>query len=87
MNDCIFCKIIHGEIPSYKVYEDDDCIAVLDVMPRSKGMCLVIPKKHYIFFDEDFDTSSKVLNAALIVGEKVKQALEPLTLLDISSFV
>lgn len=80
MDDCIFCKIVKGEIPSYKVYEDEDCVAFLDVMPRSKGMCLVVPKKHYIFFDEDFDTSSKIFNAALIVGEKIKKSLEPLTI-------
>ncbi len=79
MDECIFCKIVKGEIPSYKVYEDEDCVAVLDVMPRSKGMCLVLPKKHYIFFDEDFDTSSRIFNAALIVGEKIKKSLEPLT--------
>ncbi len=79
MDECVFCKIIKGEIPSHKVYEDDDCVAFLDVMPRSKGMCLVVPKKHYVFFDDDFDTSSKVFDAALIVGEKIKKSLEPLT--------
>jgi len=79
MNECIFCKIIQGEIPSHKVYEDDDCVAFLDIMPRSKGMTIVVPKKHYMFFDDDFDTSSKVFNAALIVAEKIKKALEPLT--------
>jgi histidine triad (HIT) family protein len=78
MNDCIFCKIINGEIPSHKVYEDEDCVAFLDVMPRSKGMCLVVPKKHYNSFDDDFDTSSRVFDAALIVGEKIKRSLEPL---------
>ncbi|NCS71045.1 MAG: HIT domain-containing protein, partial [Candidatus Aenigmarchaeota archaeon] len=76
MNDCIFCKIINGEIPSFKVYEDENCVAFLDVMPRSKGMCLVVPKKHYVFFDEDFNTSSKLFDAALIVGEKLKKSLE-----------
>ncbi|OIN86557.1 MAG: hypothetical protein AUJ50_03665 [Candidatus Aenigmarchaeota archaeon CG1_02_38_14] len=79
MNDCIFCKIINGEIPSFKVYEDENCVAFLDVMPRSKGMCLVVPKKHYVFFDEDFNTSSKLFDVALIVGEKLKKSLEPLT--------
>jgi len=80
MDECIFCKIIKGEIPSHKVYEDDNCVAFLDVMPRSKGMCLVVPKKHYVFFDDDFDTSSKVFDAALIVGEKIKKSLKPLTI-------
>jgi len=44
---CIFCKIIKGEIPSAKVYEDNSTIAFLDIMPANKGHCLVIPKKHY----------------------------------------
>lgn len=44
---CIFCKILSGEIPSKKVYEDDICVAVLDVNPASKGHLLLIPKEHY----------------------------------------
>lgn len=47
MKNCIFCKIVKGEIPSYKVYEDDDFLAFLDVNPQSPGHCQVIPKKHY----------------------------------------
>ncbi|MEK7653329.1 MAG: HIT family protein [Patescibacteria group bacterium] len=45
--DCIFCKIVAGEIPSYKVYEDEDILAFLDVAPINPGHTLVIPKKHY----------------------------------------
>lgn len=44
--DCVFCKIIDGEIPSQKVYEDENMIAILDANPVSKGHTLVIPKKH-----------------------------------------
>jgi len=44
--DCIFCKIIDGEIPSHKVYEDENMIAILDANPVSKGHTLVIPKEH-----------------------------------------
>ncbi|HFC36227.1 MAG TPA: HIT domain-containing protein [Candidatus Moranbacteria bacterium] len=47
MKDCIFCKIVSGEIPSYKVYEDDKFMAFLDVRPLNLGHTLVIPKKHY----------------------------------------
>lgn len=46
MEDCIFCKIAKGEIPSYKVYEDDNFLAFLDINPFSKGHTLIIPKKH-----------------------------------------
>ena len=45
--DCIFCKIMSGEIPSYTIYEDDIVKVFLDVNPISKGHSLVVPKKHY----------------------------------------
>ena len=44
--DCIFCKIVNGEIPSYKVYEDDKIMAFLDVNPYAPGHTLIIPKEH-----------------------------------------
>lgn len=43
---CIFCKIVKGEIPSYKVYEDDNFLAFLDINPQSPGHTQIIPKKH-----------------------------------------
>ena len=46
MADCIFCKIILGEIPSYTVYQNDDTLAFLDINPNTRGHTLVIPKKH-----------------------------------------
>ena len=46
MDDCIFCKIVRGEIPSSKIYEDDDVMVFLDIMPMMKGHTLVIPKTH-----------------------------------------
>ncbi len=46
MNDCIFCKIIVGEIPSHKVYEDDQVLAFLDIKPLNPGHTLVVPKRH-----------------------------------------
>ena len=46
--DCVFCKIIKGEIPSYKIYEDDDVLAFLDINPVSPGHTLIIPKKHIL---------------------------------------
>jgi histidine triad (HIT) family protein len=45
--DCIFCKIVAGEIPAYKVYEDGEYLAFLDIHPQSPGHVQVIPKKHY----------------------------------------
>ncbi len=46
MSNCIFCKIIRGEIPAYKVYEDENFFAFLDINPQSPGHVQVIPKKH-----------------------------------------
>ncbi len=48
---CIFCKIVAGEIPAYKLYEDDHVLAFLDVGPLSRGHSLVIPKGHYPTLD------------------------------------
>ena len=61
MDDCIFCKIIKGEIPSYTIYEDDDVKVFMDISPISKGHSLVIPKKHYTnILDIDKETLSKM---------------------------
>jgi len=74
MDDCIFCKIIKGEIPSYKIYEDESHYAFLDIYPNTKGMTLVIPKKHhdsYLFKMNDNDYSN-----LLLVSKKVGKILE-----------
>ncbi len=49
---CIFCEIISGKIPSIKVYEDQEIIAIMEIMPASKGHLLVLPKQHYQFIQE-----------------------------------
>jgi len=71
MEDCIFCKIIKGEIPSYKVYEDDFVYAFLDANPLVEGHTLVIPKKHQkdIFEVDDF---SKIMSAVKIITQKMR---------------
>ena len=67
--DCIFCQIISGDIPSYKVYEDDDFFAFLDIRPLNPGHTLVIPKKHYRWvwdaekIGEYFELVKKIANA------------------------
>ena len=47
VDDCLFCKIGRGEIPSHTLYEDENVKVFLDIFPVSKGHCLVIPKRHY----------------------------------------
>ena len=65
MDDCIFCKIVRGEIPSEKVYEDDHVLAFLDITPVNKGHTLVIPKTHieniYGFPDDTLEAVMKVV--------------------------
>ncbi|MDO4963146.1 MAG: HIT domain-containing protein [bacterium] len=71
--DCLFCKIINGDIPSYKIYEDDYTIAFLDINPDSDGHTLIIPKKHFKDLDDiDIDT----LNYINLSSKKVKKILE-----------
>lgn len=52
MNECLFCKIVSGEIPSTKVYEDEHCIAFNDIDPKAPTHILLIPKKHYAAIHE-----------------------------------
>lgn len=61
MENCIFCKIVAGEIPSYKVYEDKQTFAFLDIHPINPGHILVIPKKH----EPDFYNLENEINRAL----------------------
>jgi histidine triad (HIT) family protein len=69
MDDCIFCKIVKGEIPSYKVYEDDNYFAFLDINPLNQGHTLVIPKEHmrWVWDSKDIGTymeaTQKIANA------------------------
>lgn len=63
MQDCIFCKIVSGEIPSHKVYEDDDVLAFLDINPVNPGHTLVIPKEHHNdVLDMPLELGSKLMN-------------------------
>ena len=52
MSDCIFCKIITGEISSLKVYENEDVLAILDIAPVNHGHTLIFPKKHFANLEE-----------------------------------
>jgi len=74
--DCIFCKIIDGEVPSHKVYEDENVYAFLDAEPVSKGHTLVIPKKHVETVHEA-EEMSYMWEAIVKVANSVKSAFEP----------
>ena len=70
MDECIFCKIVSGEIPCYKVYEDDDVLAFLDISQTTPGHTLVVSKKHYknlLYVPKDI--LAKVMGAAQRVAQ------------------
>ena len=74
--NCIFCKIANGEIPSTTLYEDEDFRVILDLGPATRGHALLLPKEHYKnLFELDDETASKVLGIAKKVGAKMVKAL------------
>jgi len=72
--DCIFCKIVKGEMPCHKIYEDNDFIAILDINPNTKGVTLVLTKKHYPSYA--FDMPDDVYKNLLLVTKKVAKTLD-----------
>lgn len=70
---CVFCKIIDGEIPSYKLYEDNDFLAILDISQATIGHTLVIPKKH---FENIFELDSMSCEKIFLIVKKVADALK-----------
>ena len=73
MENCIFCKIIAGEIPSATVYEDDDVKAILDVNPAARGHVIVLPKKHA---SDVFSIPDEDLSKAICVAKKIAIAVK-----------
>ena len=67
-NDCIFCKIAAGEIPSATLYEDDDFRVILDLGPASKGHALILPKEH---FRNLYDIDEEVAAKAMVLAKKM----------------
>lgn len=76
-NNCIFCKIIKGEIPSSKVYEDENFLAFLDIRPITFGHTLVIPKKHRRnALDSEDDLNAEMYRLATRLAKVVKKAFD-----------
>lgn len=76
--DNIFAKIIRGEVPCFKVYEDNSTIAFLDIMPQAEGHTLVIPKEHAeTIFDLSPDSAAALITTTQKVAAAVKQVTKP----------
>ncbi len=80
MDSCLFCKIVSGDIPCYKVWEDEQFLAFLDIHPIKEGHTLVIPKIHspYLFEMNEAEYSA-IWNAAKTVSAKLKKTFKPKT--------
>ena len=77
MHDCIFCKIVVGEIPSEKVYEDETTVAFLDISPVTKGHVLVVTKKHFKdFLETPVEELEKCVKTIKKIAPKLMVALE-----------
>lgn len=74
--DCIFCKIVAGEIPCFKVFEDESTLAFMDINPASEGHLLIVPKTHFVnLFDGDDAALEKTIVAARKMAMAMKSAL------------
>ncbi|MBI5765702.1 HIT family protein [Candidatus Falkowbacteria bacterium] len=74
MSDCIFCRIVKGEIPSHKIWEDEKHLAFLTIFPNTEGFSVVIPKNHYSSYA--FDLPNNVLSDLVIAAKKVGELLD-----------
>ncbi len=74
MSDCIFCKIISGEVPCHKIWEDEKHLAFLSIFPNTKGFSVVVPKKHYSSYA--FDLPNEVLSSLVLATKKVAKLLD-----------
>lgn len=75
-DDCIFCKLANGEIPTNTIYEDNDFRVFLDAAPATKGHCLIVPKEHFDNLEElSDDVASKVFPLAKKMMKLLKEKL------------
>ena len=76
--DCIFCRIVAGEIPSFKLLEDDRILSFMDINPANEGHCLVIPKAHAPnLYEADDESLAAVATACRRVADAVRRTLDP----------
>lgn len=77
MENCIFCKIANGEIPSATIFENDDVRVILDIAPAAKGHAILIAKKHVAnIFELDADTAARIFSVVPKVATAIKETLK-----------
>ncbi len=74
MQDCIFCKIVNGESPCHKIWEDKKHLAFLSIFPNTEGFSVVIPKKHYSSYA--FNLPDKILSELVIASKNVAKLID-----------
>ena len=74
MENCVFCKIVRGEIPSFRVWEDNEFLAILDIQPNTRGQTLVMPKEHYDSYA--FEMPDDVYQRFLLAAKKIGRLLD-----------
>jgi len=74
--NCLFCKIIKGEIPSFKVYEDDEVFAFKDINPQAPVHIVIVPKRHISSLGEAVDGDKEVLGAVQVAAAKIAKQFE-----------
>lgn len=75
-NNCIFCKLANGDIPTNSIYEDDDFKVILDADPATKGHALILPKNHFAnLLEADDDVLAKALPLAKRIANRMKEQL------------
>jgi histidine triad (HIT) family protein len=78
MEDCIFCKIVEGEIPCFKIYEDDNVLAFADINPINTGHTLIIPKNHADnIWEISEDDLTAIQRASIKVAKAMRASIQP----------
>lgn len=74
MSDCIFCKIVSGELPCHKIWEDEKHFAFLSIFPNTEGFSVVIPKEHYSSYV--FEVPEEIMTSLVVAAKKVGRRLD-----------
>ncbi len=81
MMECVFCRILNGEIPCFKLYEDEHIIAILDISQATRGHTLLIAKEHYKnLYDINEDVAANIFRQVPKIANAIKRAFNPIGL-------